>query len=325
MSLSAKTSFEKVCDKASDKAFCNKAFNKTFCDKTSGEASCVGTSDEAYSNKTSAKASFEKVSSEASSDKTSFGSASDKASCGALKSELPKVDATKRLSVPTHIAITMDGNGRWAKAKGLPRTAGHKEGLTVAKKIVKAASAAGVKYITLYTFSTENWKRAESEVGFLMTLIKSHLQAEFAFYKENKIQVRHIGNLSRLPQDVQNEITKVVDETKGFDGTICTLAINYGGRDEIVRAVKSLLLSGISSEDIDEAKISGALDTKDTPDVDLMIRTGGEERISNFMLWQANYAELIFKKTLWPDYTAEEFLSDIEQWRTRQRRFGAAQ
>ena len=224
--------------------------------------------------------------------------------------------------VPEHIAIIMDGNGRWAKKRGMPRTAGHKEGLTSAKKIVKAAAQLGIKYVTLYTFSTENWKRAQEEVGFLMNLIKSHLRAEFEFYKKNGIRIKQIGDLTGLPEDVQKEIINAEKDTEHFSGTTCILAINYGGRDEIVRAVRKIINQNKKSEEITEELISSSLDTGDIPAVDLLIRTGGEKRLSNFLLWQNAYAEFVFTDTLWPDYNEEEFCKDIEEFQKRNRRFG---
>ena len=225
--------------------------------------------------------------------------------------------------LPCHVAIIMDGNGRWAKKRGLPRTAGHKEGLTSAKKIVAAASALGIKYITLYTFSTENWKRAQEEVGYLMSLIKGHLRAEFEFYKKNGIKVEHIGDLSGLPADVQTEILNAKKDTEHFTGTTCVLAINYGSRDEIVRGIKKIVQSGVNAENISEELVSKSLDIPSLPPVDLMIRTGGEERLSNFLLWQCAYTEFVFTDTLWPDYNENEFFADIEKFQQRNRRFGA--
>ena len=225
--------------------------------------------------------------------------------------------------LPEHIAIIMDGNGRWAKKRGLPRTAGHKEGLSSAKKIVAAAAKLGIKYVTLYTFSTENWKRAQEEVGYLMSLIKRHLRAEFEFYKKNGIRVEQIGDLSGLPADVQTEILNAKKDTEHFTGTTCVLAINYGSRDEIVRGIKKIVQSGVTAENINEELVSKSLDIPSLPPVDLMIRTGGEERLSNFLLWQCAYAEFIFTDTLWPDYNENEFFADIEKFQQRNRRFGA--
>ena len=223
------------------------------------------------------------------------------------------IEEIKAGGLPEHVAIIMDGNGRWAKQRGLARSQGHKEGLNSAKRIVAQAASLGIKYITLYTFSTENWKRTQEEVGYLMTLIKGHLRAEFQFYKDNGIKIEHIGDLSGLPKDVQKEILNAKKDTEHFTGTTCVLAINYGSRDEIVRGIKKLVENNVKTEDITEKLISDSLDIKDLPDVDLMIRTGGEERLSNFLLWQCAYAEFLFTDTLWPDYTENE----------RNRRFGA--
>ncbi len=229
----------------------------------------------------------------------------------------------KEASIPKHVAIIMDGNGRWAKQKNMPRTAGHKEGLTVAKKIVKEASRLGIKYVTLYTFSTENWKRTQDEVGFLMNLIRGHLRAEFQFYKENGIRIEHIGDLSGLPEDVQSEIIKAKQETAHFTGLTVVLAINYGGKNEIIRGINKFIQDKNNIDCLTEDNLNKYFDIPDLPDVDLMIRTGGELRISNFLLWQAAYAELMFTDTLWPDYTEEEFRKNIENFAGRNRRFGA--
>lgn len=229
---------------------------------------------------------------------------------------------TETSTLPVHIGIIMDGNGRWAKLRNLPRTKGHREGLDVAKQIVKAASDLGIKFVTLYTFSTENWKRTQEEVGYLMTLIKKHLSSEFNFYKENKIRIEHIGDITALPMDVQTEIENAKNDTKDFTGTTVLLAINYGGKDEIIRGIKKLAAQKKDFSSITEQDLSLALDTKNIPDVDLLIRTGGELRLSNFLLWQAAYAELIFTDTLWPDYTKEEFIKNIQTFQHRTRRFG---
>ena len=225
----------------------------------------------------------------------------------------------KSAQIPAHIAIIMDGNGRWAKQRNLPRTSGHKEGLEVAKKIVKAAKEVGIKYITLYTFSTENWKRTQDEVGYLMGLIKNHLRAEFKFYKENDIRVKHIGNLSGLPQDIQDEINSTVEECKDFNSLTVVLAINYGGKDEISRAINK---AKSENKEINESNFTEFFDLPEMPDVDLIIRTGGEKRLSNFLLWHGAYAELDFVDTLWPDYNEECFYQSIKEFQKRNRRFG---
>ena len=234
-----------------------------------------------------------------------------------------KIEEIKAGGLPEHVAVIMDGNGRWAKQRGLSRSLGHKEGLNSAKRIVATAASLGIKYITLYTFSTENWKRTQAEVGYLMTLIKSHLRSEFQFYKENGIRIDHIGDLSGLPKEVQNEILSAKKDTADFTGTTCVLAINYGSRDEIVRSIRKITENNIKPEEITEEFISKALDIRDMPDVDLMIRTGGEQRLSNFLLWQCAYAEFIFTDTLWPDYTENEFIENIVEFQKRTRRFGA--
>lgn len=225
--------------------------------------------------------------------------------------------------IPVHVGIIMDGNGRWAKKRNLLRTNGHNEGLKRAKEIAKAARDIGVKFVTLYVFSTENWKRTEQEVGFLMNLIHTHLKSEFKFYQENGIRVRLLGDRSGLPESIQKDIDSVEHETNDFDTLTLNLAINYGGRNEIVRSVKKIIESNIKSEDISEKLISDNFDIKELPDVDLLIRTGGEKRLSNFLLWHAAYAEFLFTDTLWPDYKENEFYENIREFQSRSRRFGA--
>lgn len=232
------------------------------------------------------------------------------------------VDVNKE-NLPLHVAITMDGNGRWAQQRKLPRTSGHDEGLKTAKHIVKAASDIGIKYLTLYVFSTENWKRAEQEVGFLMNLIHTHLCAELDFYRENKIRVRHIGNFEALPASVQKDIKEAIEDTATFTGMTVNLAINYGGRDEIIRGIKKIVNNKVPADQIDEKLFSSYLDMNECTDVDLLIRTGGEQRLSNYLLWHVAYAEQIYTDTLWPDYSNEEFYSHIKAFETRNRRFGA--
>ena len=231
--------------------------------------------------------------------------------------------ALDKNNLPFHVAITMDGNGRWATQRKLPRSAGHDKGLHTVKTIVKAAADIGIKYLTLYIFSTENWKRTEAEVGFLMNLIHTHLKQELNFYKENGIRLNHIGDLSALPEGIQKDILEAIDDTKSFDGMTLNLAINYGGRDEILRGIKKLIKDGKKSEEITEKLVSSYLDMPQSPDVDLLIRTGGEKRLSNFLLWHIPYAEQIYIDTLWPDYTVEQFYDNIEEFQKRNRRFGA--
>lgn len=222
--------------------------------------------------------------------------------------------------LPAHVAIIMDGNGRWAKQRGLNRTQGHKEGLEAAKAVVKRAADLGISYITLYTFSTENWKRTADEVGFLMGLIKTHLRAELDFYVANGIRVQHAGDIAKLPPEIAKEISWVVNETSRFSHTTVVLAINYGGQDEIIRAIKKLDPAQIAN--LTPEQLTSNLDIPALPPVDLMIRTGGEMRISNFLLWQSAYAELYFSDRLWPDWNGDNLEEAILEYQSRDRRFG---
>jgi undecaprenyl diphosphate synthase len=228
-------------------------------------------------------------------------------------------EASENRKVPAHVGIIMDGNGRWAKRRGLPRTEGHREGLQVAKRIVQAAEDLGIKCLSYYVFSTENWKRASDEVGFLMSLIKQHLYAELDFYKANKIRVLHSGNAAGLPPDIVAEIDRVAADTASFDRMTVNLAINYGGRDEIVRAVRRLAASGAEPT---EASLRAAMDHPELPDPDLIIRTSDEMRFSNFLLWESAYSELWFCPKLWPDFEAEDLRQAVEAYMGRDRRYG---
>jgi len=225
-------------------------------------------------------------------------------------------------TVPAHAGIIMDGNGRWAKARGLPRTEGHREGLRVAKKIIRAAEDLGIRYLSLYTFSTENWKRAVEEVSFLMSLITSHLRAELEFYRHNHIRIVHSGDLSGLPREVRESIRSVIEDTAAYDGITVNLAVNYGGRDEILRAVRNMIRTGVEAPT--EETFKAFLDVPALPDPDLIIRTGGDLRLSNFLLWESAYSELFFSEKLWPDYTEEDLKFAIESFSGRERRFGGA-
>jgi undecaprenyl diphosphate synthase len=224
-------------------------------------------------------------------------------------------------NLPQHIGIIMDGNGRWAKNQGKVRSVGHREGLEAAKLIVKAASDLGIKYITLYTFSTENWKRAEDEVSYLMRLIGQHLKKELDFYRTNKIRVVHSGDLSGLPENVRKEITSVMKSTSCFGGTAVNLAINYGGRDEIIRSINRWKDSG-TSDKITEAELSLHLDCPDFPDPDMIIRTAGEQRLSNFLVWQCAYSEFYYSSKLWPDWEKDDLVEAVSSFQHRQRNFG---
>lgn len=232
------------------------------------------------------------------------------------------MEQTDKNALPRHVGIIMDGNGRWAQQKNLPRTKGHEQGLTCAKEIVKAASDLGLPYLTLYVFSTENWKRTEQEVGFLMGLIHTNLRAQFSFYKENGIRLKILGDKTRLPEQIQKDIQDAEKETGQFEGLTVCLAINYGARDEIIRAVRKSMDRGSRAQDFTETDLTENFDLPELPDMDFLIRTGGEQRLSNFMLWHAAYAELLFTDTLWPDYNKDEFYSDIAEFQKRNRRFG---
>ncbi|MBO5137427.1 MAG: di-trans,poly-cis-decaprenylcistransferase [Spirochaetaceae bacterium] len=232
-------------------------------------------------------------------------------------------DNKNKTNVPVHVGIIMDGNGRWAEQRGLPRTAGHREGLEAAKRIVAAAATVGIKYVTLYTFSTENWKRTQEEVGFLMGLITKHLRSEYEFYKKNGIRIQHIGDTSLLPQDVKTEMQNAEQDTASFDKMTTVLAINYGGRNELLRGIKKLVATGVDVSQLTEENIAYSLDIPELPDADLIIRTGGEKRLSNFLMWHSAYSEFYFSDTLWPDFTEDEFYSALQDFQSRHRRFGA--
>ena len=225
-------------------------------------------------------------------------------------------------SLPVHIGIIMDGNGRWAVRQGKPRTAGHYEGLTATKRAVKAASELGIKYLTVYAFSTENWRRTEEEVKYLMRLIAVHLRKEWDFYYQNHVRVVPSGNIDALPHYVKKEIRYIEKKTSGFEGTTVNIAINYGGRNEIVRAVNKMNADLNPGETVSEDLLSRYTDRPEMPDPDLIIRTGGHKRMSNFLLWQCAYSELYFCDTLWPDFAAEDLYEAIHDYQQRKRNFG---
>jgi undecaprenyl diphosphate synthase len=214
----------------------------------------------------------------------------------------------------------MDGNGRWAKGRGQIRTQGHLEGLKTAKRIVKAASDLGLSYLTLYTFSTENWKRAADEVGFIMALVRQHLSGELDFYRENKIRIRHAGDPQGLPPDIAAELRSACEDTRDFKGMQVILALNYGGRDEIIRAVNRALNHPAVA--LTEDTLRSYLDNPDIPDPDLIIRTAGEFRTSNFLLWEGAYAEYLISDKYWPDFSEADLAEALGQYRGRDRRFG---
>ena len=225
-----------------------------------------------------------------------------------------------------HIAIIMDGNGRWAKKRGLPRTLGHRKGAEVVKEICKAAEKAGIKYLTLYAFSTENWKRSEDEVASLMDLLRQYLKSDFQELHERGVRIRFIGERQMLPVDIVENMVKLEDQTAANDKMTLCIALSYGSRQEIVHAARRLALlakrGDINVDDIDEKLFSDMLYTKDIPDPDILIRTSGEQRISNYLLWQLAYTEFFFTDALWPDFNEKLLLEIIDSYKSRERRYG---
>ena len=236
---------------------------------------------------------------------------------------IEKIDKER---LPQHVAIIMDGNGRWVKAKGKDRSFGHQEGVVSVRKIVEAATVLGLKYLTLYTFSTENWNRPEAEVQALMSLLVTAIHRETPDLMKNNVRLMAIGNLDRLPVDAHATLMECIAQTSVNTGTTLVLALSYSARWEIVEAVKQLAeevqSKKIHPNDITEAVVSEHLSTRGIPDPDLLIRTGGEKRISNFLLWQLSYAEFFFTDVYWPDFREEELYGAILYYQQRERRFG---
>ena len=232
--------------------------------------------------------------------------------------------------IPPHVAIIMDGNGRWAKQRNLPRIMGHKAGVESVKNIVKSARELNLEVLTLYTFSIENWKRPSFEVQGLMTLLKTFLKSELQNLLDKNISLRCIGEIEKLPSDVQKILLQVIEDTarnaEGKQGLILNLALSYGSRSEILRAARIMAEKCVSGqfdpEDISEKLFASHLYTAGLPDPDLLIRTGGESRLSNFLLWQLSYAELYITETMWPDFNAERFFEALKYFQGRERRFG---
>lgn len=238
-----------------------------------------------------------------------------------------KNKAREELHLPEHIGIIMDGNGRWAKKRGLPRTAGHTAGAANFRTITKYASSIGIKYLTVYAFSTENWNRPNDEVSALMKLFKDYLEEALRDFMDENIRVRFIGDTSKFPNDLQQLIHEVEQASAPKTGMVLNLAMNYGGRDEIVHSVKAiaaLVSEGkLSPEDITDKTVENFLYTAGQPDPDLIIRPSGEQRLSNFMLWQSAYTEFVYFDVLWPDFKTKHFDEAIEKFSERNRRFGA--
>lgn len=237
-----------------------------------------------------------------------------------------KIEENKLKKIPTHVAIIMDGNGRWAKKRNMPRVKGHYEGMQTVKKITKYASKLGIQYLTLYAFSTENWARPKEEVSYLMDLPEKMFTSFMPELMENNVKVEVIGVVEKLPESTRKAVEDAIEQTKNNTGLKLIFALNYGSKDEIVTAVKRIAQGAANNEykveEIDEQLISDNLFTKDTPDPDLLIRTSGEQRISNFLLWQIAYSEFIFTKVAWPDFVEEEFYKALLEYQSRDRRFG---
>ena len=222
-------------------------------------------------------------------------------------------------NLPKHIAIIMDGNGRWAKERGLKRTAGHEKGAQIVREITTHCSNIGIKYLTLYAFSTENWNRPKLEVQFLMKLLDNWLKNELEVYLKNNVKFKAIGDISKFSSKLQKTIKDTEQKTSHCSGLTQILALNYGSRDEITRAVKKLVDKGL---EISQENINNHLDTANIPDVDLLIRTSGEVRVSNYLLWQIAYAEMFFTQTYWPEFNSNELDDIIDDFNKRERRFG---
>ena len=229
---------------------------------------------------------------------------------------------------PRHVAIIMDGNGRWASARGLPRTAGHRQGAEAARRVVEAAAELGIGYLTLYSFSLENWRRPETEVRDLMGLLRRYLQAEIAELHKNGIRLLVVGERDRLPGDIRRLIEEAENRTRDNERMTVVMALSYGGRQEILAAARELAAAAaagrVDPAQIDEDAFAARLSTHGVPDPDLVIRTSGEKRISNFLLWQSAYSELVFVDKLWPDFSGDDLTDAIREFQTRDRRYGAA-
>jgi undecaprenyl diphosphate synthase len=225
-------------------------------------------------------------------------------------------------NIPVHVAIIMDGNGRWARARGLPRLAGHRAGVDNLRRVLEASVEYGIQILTIYAFSTENWNRPKSEVQGLITILEEVIDRELKSLHENGVQLRHIGRLERLDTKLQDKVHHAIELTKDNDRLILNVAWNYGGRAEIVHAVQEIIRDGVPAEEISEDVLSRYLYTSESPDPDLIIRTSGEMRVSNFLIWQGAYSELYVTPHYWPDFGPEELLKAIQDYAQRERRYG---
>ena len=224
--------------------------------------------------------------------------------------------------IPTHVAIIMDGNGRWALERGLPRLSGHRAGTENLREVIESCAEFGIKYLTIYAFSTENWKRPKEEIQGLMRIFKNMIDRELQNLHENGVQLRHIGSLDKIDKELQMRVKEAIQLTKDNQTLVLNVAFNYGGRDEILQAVKKIIDNGHGGEDLDAEEFSKYLYTADSPDPDLIIRTSGEYRCSNFMIWQGAYSEWYFTPTYWPDFNREELLNALVAYNQRDRRYG---
>lgn len=235
---------------------------------------------------------------------------------------------TSKMVIPAHVALILDGNGRWAKKRGLPRTAGHKQGCVTVEKTVEDAARLGIKYLTVYGFSTENWKRSVEEVSALMQLFRYYLKRLLKIAKANNVRVKMIGDRTRFDSDIIEGIDRLEQETAANTGMTFVIAVNYGGRDEIRRAVSRMMKDAqagvLNPDQVTEETVASYLDTAGIPDPDLLIRTSGEIRLSNYLLWQLAYSEIYITDCLWPDFNRDELVKAIAQYNTRERRFGGA-
>lgn len=235
---------------------------------------------------------------------------------------MTKIDQIDKTRVPQHVAIIMDGNGRWATKQQHERIFGHQNAITAVRQAVEAAGMTGVKYLTLYAFSTENWNRPQAEIEGLMDLLVTAIQEETKTLMDNNVRLRVIGNVGRIPVRSRSMLERCIEETSGNTGLTLIIALSYSSRWEIAEALKKICNDGLKADDVDEDTLRNYLETKDYPDPDLLIRTGGELRISNFLLWQMAYTELYFSDQLWPDFRHEDFYDALLDYQNRQRRFG---
>lgn len=239
---------------------------------------------------------------------------------------MPTEEATQSFDyTPRHVAIIMDGNGRWAKERGMPRVAGHRAGTENLRTIIRASAKFGIEYLTLYAFSTENWSRPRAEITGLMHILSEVIDRELNELNEEGARLVHIGHLDGLSKALQKKVRHAMELTRGNKRITIVLAFNYGGRDEIIHAIKQMIQDGVSAEDVDEELVDQYMFTNDIPDPDLVIRTSGEKRTSNFLTWQTVYSEWYFPKVYWPDFNEEELKKAIEEYASRDRRFGGLQ